>query len=118
VSTTDTADGSAGAQVVQLVAGGRPEGRPAVGDLIRQLNGKPVETGRPSPGSSAHQPGDTVQVVVDRNGSSRTFSLTLGTSRPTDAALLPGRGPDSGARRSTHREAAETIERALFGSSG
>ena len=27
----------------------------------------------------ARQPGDTVQVVVERNGSSRTISVTLGT---------------------------------------
>jgi S1-C subfamily serine protease len=81
VSTTDTADGSAGAQVVQLVAGGPAQKAGlAVGDLVVSFNGKPVETADSLSGLvQARQPGDTVQVVVDRNGSSRTFSLTLGT---------------------------------------
>jgi len=81
VSTTDTQDGSAGAQVVQLVAGGPAQKAGlAVGDLIVSFDGKPVETADSLSGLvQARQPGDTVQVVVDRNGSSRTFSLSLGT---------------------------------------
>jgi putative serine protease PepD len=81
VSTTETSDGSAGAQVVQLVAGGpASKGGIAVGDLIVSFDGKPVTTADSlSALVQARQPGDTVQVVVERNGASRTVSVTLGT---------------------------------------
>jgi putative serine protease PepD len=81
VSTTETTDGSGGAQVVELVAGG-PAQRAglAVGDLIVTFDGKPVSNADGLSGLvQARQPGDTVQVVVERNGSSRTISVTLGT---------------------------------------
>ena len=81
VSTTDTADGSGGAQVVDVVAGGPAQkGGLAVGDLIVTFDGKPVATADALSGLvQAHQPGDTVQVVVERNGASRTVTVTLGT---------------------------------------
>ena len=81
VSTTETSDGSGGAQVVDLVAGGpAAKGGIAVGDLIVSFDGKPVATADALSGLvQAHQPGDTVQVVVERNGASRTVSVTLGT---------------------------------------
>jgi S1-C subfamily serine protease len=81
VSTTETDDGSGGAQVVELVSGG-PAQRAgiAVGDLIVTFDGKPVGSADSLSGLvQARQPGDTVQVVVERNGSTRTISLTLGT---------------------------------------
>jgi putative serine protease PepD len=81
VSTTDTSDGSAGAQVVSLVAGGPAQKAGlAVGDLIVGFDGKPVGTADSLSGLvQGRQPGDTVQVMVERNGSSRTVSVTLGT---------------------------------------
>jgi S1-C subfamily serine protease len=81
VSTTDTSDGSGGAQVVDLVAGGpAAKGGMAVGDLIVTFDGKPVSTADSLSGLvQAHQPGDSVQVVVQRNGASRTITVTLGT---------------------------------------
>jgi putative serine protease PepD len=81
VSTTETSDGSAGAMVVSLVPGG-PAQRAgiAVGDLIVTFDGKPVAGADALSGLvQARQPGDTVQVVVEHNGSSRTISVTLGT---------------------------------------
>ncbi|MGH9009497.1 MAG: trypsin-like peptidase domain-containing protein, partial [Acidimicrobiia bacterium] len=81
VSTTETEDGSAGALVVSLVSGG-PAQRAgiSVGDLIVTFDGKPVAGADTLSGLvQARQPGDTVQVVVERNGSSRTISVTLGT---------------------------------------
>ena len=81
VSTTETQDGSGGAQVIQLVSGG-PAQRAgiAVGDLIVTFDGKPVSSADGLSGLvQARQPGDTVQVVVERNGASRTISVTLGT---------------------------------------
>ena len=62
-----------------------PAGRPrraaiSVGDLIVSFDGKPVAGADTLSGLvQARQPGDTVQVVVERNGSSRTISVTLGT---------------------------------------
>ena len=85
VSTTETSDGSAGALVVSLVSGG-PAQRAgiAVGDLIVSFDGKPVAGADTLSGLvQARQPGDTVQVVVERNGSSRTVSVILGT-RPAN----------------------------------
>ncbi|HZQ77971.1 MAG TPA: trypsin-like peptidase domain-containing protein [Acidimicrobiia bacterium] len=81
VLTTDTSDGSGGAQVVDVVAAGpAARGGIAVGDLIVTFDGKPVSTADSLSGLvQAHQPGDTVQVVVERNGSSRTIAVTLGT---------------------------------------
>jgi putative serine protease PepD len=81
VSTTDTSDGSGGAQVVSVVAGG-PAAKAgiAMGDLIVSFGGKPVATADSLSGLvQGRQPGDTVQVVVERNGSSRTVSVTLAT---------------------------------------
>ncbi len=81
VSTTETMDGSGGAQVVELVPGG-PADRAGleIGDLIVSFDGKPVGSSDSLTGLvQARQPGDTVQVVVERNGSSRTLSVTLGT---------------------------------------
>jgi putative serine protease PepD len=81
VSTADTPDGSGGAQVVDVVGGGPAQKAGiAVGDLIVSFDGKPVATADALSGLvQTRQPGDTVQVVVDRNGSSRTISVTLGT---------------------------------------
>ncbi|MEW6477036.1 MAG: trypsin-like peptidase domain-containing protein [Actinomycetota bacterium] len=81
VSTTETPDGSGGAEVVSLVPGG-PAQRAgiSVGDLIVTFDGKPVASADSLSGLvQARQPGDTVQVVVERNGASRTISVTLGT---------------------------------------
>ncbi|HEV7537036.1 MAG TPA: PDZ domain-containing protein, partial [Acidimicrobiia bacterium] len=81
VSTTDTSDGSGGAQVVSVVAGG-PAAKAgiAMGDLIVSFDGKPVSTADSLSGLvQGRQPGDTVQVVVERNGSNRTVSVTLAT---------------------------------------
>jgi len=81
VSTTETSDGSGGAEVVSLVTGGPAQKAGlAVGDLIVTFDGKPVATADALSGLvQGRQPGDTVQVVVERNGSSRTVSVTLGT---------------------------------------
>jgi S1-C subfamily serine protease len=81
VSTTETQDGSGGAQVVDLVSGGPAQKAGlAVGDLIVTFDGKPVSSADTLSGLvQARQPGDTVQVVVERNGASRTISVTLGT---------------------------------------
>ena len=81
VSTTDTSDGSGGAQVVEVVAGGpAAKGGIAAGDLVVTFDGKPVTTADSLSGLvQTRQPGDTVQLVVERNGASRTITVTLGT---------------------------------------
>jgi putative serine protease PepD len=81
VSTTETADGSGGAQIVDLVSGGPAhKAGLAVGDLVVTFDGKPVTGADALSGLvQARQPGDTVAVVIERNGSSRTISVTLGT---------------------------------------
>ena len=85
VATTETTDGSGGAQVVDVVAGG-PASKAglAVGDLIVTFDGKPVAGADALSGLvQARQPGDTVAVVIERNGSSRTINVTL-ASKPAN----------------------------------
>jgi putative serine protease PepD len=85
VSTTATSDGSAGAEVVSLVAGGPAQKAGiAVGDLIVGFDGKPVATADALSGLvQGRQPGDTVRVEIERNGSSRTMAVTL-TTKPAN----------------------------------
>ena len=85
VSTTEPMDGSGGAQVVEVVSDGPAQKAGVrVGDLIVSFDGKPVAGADILSGLvQTRQPGDTVQVVVERNGSSRTVSVTLGT-RPAN----------------------------------
>jgi putative serine protease PepD len=75
--------------LVRTVTPGGPAAKAGLqpGDLIVQLDGKPIRT--PSNlGQSVltRKPGDTVEVVVQRNGDSRTLRVTLG-ARP-DQALM------------------------------
>ena len=81
VSTTEPMDGSGGAQVVEVVSDGPAQKAGIrIGDLIVSFDGKPVAGADTLSGLvQTRQPGDTVQVVVERNGSSRTVSVTLGT---------------------------------------
>ena len=85
VSTTEPMDGSGGAQVVEVVSDGPAEDAGIrVGDMIVSFDGKPVAGADTLSGLvQTRQPGDTVQVVVERNGSSRTVSVKLGT-RPAN----------------------------------
>jgi putative serine protease PepD len=73
-------DGSRGAQIAS-VAAGSPAARAGMqqGDVITSIDGKPVD------GASAltsvvdaHKPGDTVQLVVERNGGRQTLHVKLG----------------------------------------
>ena len=70
---------------VASVRSGSPAAKAGIhtGDTIISVDGKRV----PSEGDvlsavSAHKPGDSVSVTVDRNGRSRTFDVTLG-NRPS-----------------------------------
>jgi S1-C subfamily serine protease len=80
VSTAEPMDGSGGAEVVEVVSGGPAQKAGIqIGDLIVSFDRKPVAGADTLSGLvQARQPGDTVQVVVERNGSSRTVSVTLG----------------------------------------
>jgi hypothetical protein len=77
-------DMAAGERKGLLLSGVRP-GSPAdsaglrAGDLVVELGGQPV-TGLYDYSSAlyAHQPGDTVSIVVERDGQRLTFSATLG----------------------------------------
>jgi putative serine protease PepD len=81
VSTAESSDGAPGARITDVVRGGpAAQAGLVAGDRIVTFDGKPVE----SPEAfyeliQARQPGDTVEVVVDRGGSSRTVNVRLGT---------------------------------------
>lgn len=81
VSTTQPSDGAPGVRITDVVSGGpAAQAGLVTGDRIVTIDGKPVE----DPDAlyelvQARQPGDTVEVVVDRGGSSRTLSVRLGT---------------------------------------
>ncbi len=81
-----SADASNGAQLAQVTASS-PAAQAGLqqGDVITSIGGKAV--GSASALSSVvdeHKPGDTVQVKIDRNGSAKTLSVTLG-QRPNTA---------------------------------
>jgi putative serine protease PepD len=84
VSTREPSDGEAGATIVDLVTGGpAAQAGLSVGDRIVTFDGQPVAGAEALSGLiQARQPGDTVQVVIERAASSRTLQVRLGT-RPT-----------------------------------
>ena len=84
VSTTEPNDGGPGATIMELVPGGpAAQAGLAVRDRIVTFDGKPVESADALSGIILdRQPGDTVDVVVERNGSSRTIKVRLGTRPP------------------------------------
>ncbi len=83
VSTTETDDGSAGAQVVELAPGS-----PAVsavlepGDVITAVSGEPVATsGELAAAVRERRPGEQVDIAFRRGGQARTARVTL-AARP------------------------------------
>ena len=84
VSTTEPTDGGPGATIMEVVPGGPAAlAGLAVRDRIVTFDGKPVESADALSGIILdRQPGDTVDVVVERNGSSRTIKVRLGTRPP------------------------------------
>jgi putative serine protease PepD len=85
INTTEPSDGKAGAAIIEVVPGGpAAQAGLAIGDRLVTFDGKPVEAADAIAGLvQAHQPGDTVEVVVDRRGSNRTLKVRLG-SRPSN----------------------------------
>jgi putative serine protease PepD len=84
VATTEPPDGGLGATIMEVVPGGpAAEAGLAVRDRIVTFDGKPVESADALSGTILDRhPGDTVDVVVERNGSSRTVKVRLGTRAP------------------------------------
>lgn len=84
VSTTEPTDGGPGATILEVVPGGpAAQAGLAVRDRIVTFDGKPVESADALSGIILdRQPGDTVDVVVERNGSSQTVKVRLGTRPP------------------------------------
>jgi putative serine protease PepD len=86
VATTEPTDGGPGATIIEIVPGGpAAEAGLAVRDRIVSFDGKPVESGDALSGIILdRQPGDTIDVVLQRNGSSRTIKVELGTRPPRE----------------------------------
>jgi putative serine protease PepD len=84
VSTTEPTDGGPGATIMEVVPDGpAAQAGLAVRDRIVTFDGKPVESADALSGIILdRQPGDAVDVVVERNGSSRTIKVRLGTRPP------------------------------------
>jgi putative serine protease PepD len=84
---TPTSSSATGAQVASVVPSG-PASRAGlrVGDVIKSVDGKRiVDPTQLSTVVSAKTPGDQVSVVVQRNGTTRTIQVTLGT-RPASTS--------------------------------
>ncbi len=81
VSTTEPTDGGPGATIMEIVPGGpAAEAGLAVRDRIVTFDGKPVDSSEALSGLVQDRPpGATVDVVIERNGSSRTVNVRLGT---------------------------------------
>jgi S1-C subfamily serine protease len=84
VATSEPTDGGPGATIMELVPGGpAAQAGLAVRDRIVTFDGKPVESADALSGIILdRQPGDTVDVIVERDGSSRTIKVRLGTRPP------------------------------------
>ena len=81
VSTAEPTDGGPGATIVEIVPGGpAAQAGLAVQDRIVTFDGKPVDSSEALSGLVQDRPpGATVDVVVERNGSSQTVNVRLGT---------------------------------------
>ncbi|RKS75378.1 putative serine protease PepD [Motilibacter peucedani] len=82
VSISDSTDGSSGALVGSVSAGsGAAAAGIAKGDVITSVGGQAVNDADGLQAViSGHQPGDKVEVVYTRGGSSHTVTVTLGAS--------------------------------------
>jgi S1-C subfamily serine protease len=81
ITTSDTEDGSRGAQVVEIAAGGpAAQAGMRAGDRIVEIAGVPVVGSSELVGILRQQlaPGQQVPVTVVRDGSEQTLSVTLG----------------------------------------
>jgi putative serine protease PepD len=85
VQTEDTS--GSGATVAALTAGGpAAQGGLQVGDVITSLGGKTIDDAAAlSALVDEHKPGDSVEVKVNRNGSTKTLTIKLG-QRPNTTA--------------------------------
>jgi putative serine protease PepD len=80
-----TAAGSAGVEVQEVTPGG-PAQRAGLrsGDVVRSVDGRTVSEPDDVTGAlDGKQPGDSVTVEVERDGSRQEFDITLGT-RPAN----------------------------------
>jgi S1-C subfamily serine protease len=82
VGTTETPDGQAGALVQEVVPGsGADEAGIRVGDVIVAASGEPVVDGSQLRARIlAMDPGDQLEILVERDGQQQTLSATLGSS--------------------------------------
>ena len=85
VSTSDPADNSRGAEVVDLVAGGpAAKGGLRIGDVVTDINGQQVVGSKGLVGVLRQlKPGTRVTVTVERSGDSEKLTVTLG-ERPAN----------------------------------
>jgi putative serine protease PepD len=81
VATTNPQDGSAGADVADVVAGGpAQQAGIAIGDRIVAIDNQNVADATALVAAiQSHKPGDTVKLSVVRGGQTRTVSVKLGT---------------------------------------
>ncbi len=100
-----------GALVADVVAGAPAEKAGfRVGDAILSVNGEPVKDSRDlSLRISRLQPGETVKVVIWRDGKQQNFDVTLGTLPATDQLASANSSPD------TEAPAAKTSSLEEFG---
>jgi putative serine protease PepD len=86
-STPESGLGASGAQIASTVPSGPAASAGLrVGDVIKRVGGERIlDPTQLSNLVSAKQPGDRVSVVVERNGASQTFEVTLGT-RPASTS--------------------------------
>jgi len=80
-------DGDGGARIAEVVAGGpAADAGLQQGDVVTEVDGKAVTSGDDLRlAVEAHQPGDSLDLTVKRDGETKTITVELGT-RPASAA--------------------------------
>jgi serine protease DegQ len=80
---------TSGAIVAQVAPGGpADQAGIKVGDVITSIAGQPITSAEDLLAAlRKHKPGDVVDVVIDRNGTTKTVSVTLGS--PPEASVAP-----------------------------
>jgi len=95
VALVDSRDSPLGAKITSVTADSPADGKLAVGDIVTRAGGEPItNAGDLIAEWRKRNPGDSLSMLVRRNRTSRTISVTL-SDDPAKATPPPDTSPDS-----------------------